>query len=572
MHPFTKCALALAICGFFREGQADSFTPYPYDLNTNFMKKLSFLLFFLLLLGARLQATEVGTSSKVSAVTVYRNMARETRTCITNIPAGNTEVVLTGVSMEMIDQSIQVAVKGDAVLLSASVRTNYFQDMADAQIDPRAIKLQDSLKAINKEMRWIAEEKSVHAGELSLLDALLKSGAVQKDYKPGDLNACADIYRTRTMELKKKIFDLQIRLEQLEENVARYDGQLAEMGPKERSPVKEIVLNFWSEIPVAGQIKCMYLVSNAGWVPMYDLNVENTSQPVEISYKAGVFQRTGNDWKNVDLTISTSTPALNNDRPILSPRYVDFVSYNLTPASGMVTATNSMYVATNLANQPSLVVAPNPFEYAVNVAETDIHVEYEIEIKQNIPSDANHHICKLKDYNVPATYRYHTVPKLESAAFLLARITDYGQYNLLAGRANVFFADTYIGQVTLNPQVTGDTLLVSLGRDERIVVKRTRIQEKVSKRILDSKEKENFAYKITIRNNKGVPIEIEVLDQVPMSRTKEIVVDLVNKSGADYEKDYGRLLWQLKIDANKSKTLDLIYTIESPEGKSVAEQ
>lgn len=531
------------------------------------MKKL--LLFFLpFLLHAALPAQEIEGSSKVTAVTVFRNMARETRTSLVNLPAGNVDVVISGVSTQMLDQSIQVSVKGDAVLLSASVRTNYFTDAEPVDANPKYQKLQDSIKLLNLELRWITEEKSVHAGELQLVGELLKSASTQKEYKPTDLNACIDIYRARTGELKKKLFDLQLKQEEIQARMARHEGQIAEMGPKAKTPVKEIVLSFWSEIPGVDQIKCNYLVNSAGWTPMYDLNVENTSKPVAMTYKASVFQGTGMDWKNVDLSISTSNPGMNNDRPILSPRYVDYVNYTLRPSLDAAVG-NIMYSATP-SNQEAAV---DPYKYEVAVNESDIQVTYTIETKQSIPSDAKQHICKLQNYNVPATYRYHTVPKLEAAAFLLARITDYGQYNLLPGKANVFMEDTYIGQVDLNPQVTGDTLLVSLGRDEKIVVKRTRILEKSDKKVLSGKVEENFAYRITVRNNKGVPIEIEVLDQVPLSRrTNEIEVKLQNKSGADHDEIYGRILWQLKIDPSKSKTLDLVYTVKYPEGKVISEQ
>jgi uncharacterized protein (TIGR02231 family) len=532
------------------------------------MKRIFFFLLPIFLLCTHAYAGEVETNSKVTAVTVYRNMARETRSSITNLPAGHTEVVISNVSLLMLDPSIQVAVKGGAVLLSASVRTNSFNDDFAIAANPAALKLQDSITALDLVLRWIAEERSVHVGELQLVSQLLQSATTQKEYKPADLNACADIYRSRTMELRKKLFDMQIRQEAIQARMAKHDAALQEMAPKTKNPVKEIVLNFWAEAPVTATIKTMYLVQSAGWIPMYDLNVENTNQPVAISYKASVFQGTGYDWKSVDLTISTSTPGMNNDRPILSPRYVDYVTY--APAATFLSgaATNSMYIT----NGSTVTNDVDVSQYEVSTTESDIHMDYKIEIDQTIPSDGNQHICKLKNYDVPATYRYHTVPKLDNAAYLLARITDYGQYNLLAGKANIFFEDTYIGQVNLNPQVTGDTLLVSLGRDEKIVVKRTRILEKTGKKILSGAQTENFAYKITVRNNKGVPIHIEVLDQVPLSRKKEIVVTLKDKSGADYEPDYGRLLWQLKIEPNKSKTLDLIYTIESPEDKVVAEQ
>lgn len=534
------------------------------------MKRI-FLVFVAVLIGiTSMLAQEINANSTITDVTVYRTMARETRTSSVTIPSGNSEIVISGVTTQMIDQSIQVSVKGDATLLSATVRMNYFNTFQDLSDNPKAMKLQDSISALNLELRWIAEERGIHVGEIELVSDLLKSGSIQKDYKPGDLDACADIYRKRMSELRKKLFDLQLREESIAERQAKFQGQLSEMGPKPKPAVKEIVLSFWSETESASQIKCAYLTGAAGWIPMYDLNVENTTKPVGIVYKAGVYQATGMDWKNVNLTVATANPGLNNDRPILSPRYIDYVTYTLQPQMlyNGNTATNSMYIAER-QDDASFV---DPFNYQVNVTESDIHVEYDIDIKQTIPSDSKQHICKLKNYSVPATYRYHAVPKLESAAFLLARITDYGQYNLLSGQANVFFGDTYVGQVALNPQVTGDTLLVSLGRDEKIVVKRTRVKEKTGKKILSGVQKETYAYELNIRNNKGVPIEIEILDQVPLTRRKEIVVKLEDKSGAQYDETSGRILWNIKIDANKSKVLDLEYTVECPEGQTLQEQ
>jgi uncharacterized protein (TIGR02231 family) len=534
------------------------------------MKRLFLISVSILIFCAQWFAQEINANSQITDVTVYRTLARETRSSSVTIPSGNSEIVISGVTTQLIDQSIQVSVKGNATLLSAVVRMNYFNQAVDLADNPKYQKLQDSIETLTLELRWIAEERGIHVGEIDLVSELLKSGSIQKDYKPADLDACADIYRKRMSELRKKLFDLQLREESILERQTKFQGQINEMGPKPKAPVKEIVLSFWSETESASQIKISYLTGGAGWIPMYDLNVENTSKPVAIVYKASVFQSTGMDWKNVNLTVATANPGLNNDRPILSPRYIDYVTYTMQPqmlSSGNLTS-NSMYIAER-QDDANFV---DPFNYQVNVTESDIHVEYDIDIKQNIPSDGKQHICKLQDYSVPATYRYHAVPKLEAAAFLLARITHYGQYNLLAGQANVFFGDTYVGQVTLNPQVTGDTLLVSLGRDEKIVVKRNRIKEKTGKKILSGVQKETYAYEITVRNNKGAPIEIEILDQIPLTRRKEIIVKFEEKSGAEYDETSGRILWNIKIDANKSKVLDLEYTVEYLEGQTVGEQ
>lgn len=527
------------------------------------LKSLVWLVVVLIASQANAWATEVQGESKITAVTVYRNLARETRTSTVHLPAGNSEVVLSGVSLEMLDPSIQVSVKGIGTLLSASVRTNHFQDPFHVENNPKMAALQDSIKKLSLQLRWVAEERGVHAGEVELVNTLLKSAADKKDYKPAELEAVANIHRSRIMELRKKLFDLQLLQESIDTRLRQHNAQLTELAPKPKAPVKEIVLNFWSDEAAAVQLQCMYLVGSAGWAPMYDLNVVNTSRPVDLTYKAGIYQRTGFEWKNVKLVVSTSNPALNNDRPILHPQYVDYVTYRLqSEASGALT---NSYMAVPTLDSISTNQAPQPNA-------SDIQEEYVIDRAQNIPSDGKQHICLVKEYSVPATFRYHAVPKLEQAAFLMARITDYGQYNLLPGQANIFFEETYVGQVQLNPEVTADTMLVSLGRDERIVIKRSRIQEKTGKKVISNNMKEQFSWCINVRNNKTIPIEIDILDQIPLSTRKEIVVTLEDKGGAEYDPILGKLLWRMKIDPNKTKKVEFTYTLEYPAGTSVAER
>jgi uncharacterized protein (TIGR02231 family) len=250
----------------------------------------------------------------------------------------------------------------------------------------------------------------------------------------------------------------------------------------------------------------------------------------------------------------------------MQPKYIDYVQYRVTENFYSNSATNMMQVD----NMNDKVIANLPG--TTEIIENDLMVEFSLDNRQSIPADGKNHVCKLTAYQIPATYRYHVVAKLDAAAFLLARITDYGKYNLLNGEANVFFGDMYVGQVKLNPQTTSDTLLLSLGRDEKIVVKRCRVENKTGKKVLSGVEKEDFVYEIKLRNNKSAAIEIEVLDQVPLTRRKEIIVKVDETDGAHFNKEYGKLLWTFKMPSNSEKAVRFGYSVEYPEGKVVAEQ
>ncbi len=195
---------------------------------------------------------------------------------------------------------------------------------------------------------------------------------------------------------------------------------------------------------------------------------------------------------------------------------------------------------------------------------------FDVKEEQTVLNNTKAQVIEYKTQDIPAVYEYHSVPKLDPSVFLLAKITDYGKYNLISGNANIFYKDTYIGQSYIDTKNIGDTLLLSLGRDEDISIKRLKpIDLKSEKKFFSDSRKERLGFEIVVKNNKNIPIEIEILDQIPVSRSKEIVVNLEEKGGADYNETYGKLSWKLIIPERKNKTIRFEYSVKSPKLKVV---
>jgi uncharacterized protein (TIGR02231 family) len=333
----------------------------------------------------------------------------------------------------------------------------------------------------------------------------------------------------------------------------------------------EIVLKLASNANAKVKVTCTYLVHGAGWAPIYDIRYKGIDKPVNLNYKANVYQSTGKDWKNVKLTISNGNPAQNNNRPILNPIHINFftgqVMYrNNAPAANMAYAGKFEDIVE--MDMEDKAVAP---VYTVTTTQNQITTEFAIEISQSIPSDGKYHLVAVKEYDLPAKYQYHSVPRLDQGAFLLAKVTDYGKFNLLPGMANVFFEDMYIGQTQLNPNVSSDTLLISMGRDNGINIKRTQLNDLTSTKFIGSNKKQTYAYEIIIKNNKNRAIEIEILDAIPISQNSEIEVELIDDGNAEYLKDYGKLTWIEKLAPGESKKLRFSYSVKYPKDKSVQE-
>ena len=192
------------------------------------------------------------------------------------------------------------------------------------------------------------------------------------------------------------------------------------------------------------------------------------------------------------------------------------------------------------------------------------NLEFTLDNPYTITSGGQNQAVDMIEYEIPADYEYYSAPKLETDAFLTARMTDWDNYNFLEGQASIFFEGKYIGKTILDTRSTSDTLTLSLGRDKNVIITREKVQEHSSNQFVGSNRKSMFAYEISVRNKKAYPINIRIEDQLPVPNTKEISVDNIEDSHALKGENDGLLTWNLKIQPGKTEKIDLRYEIKYP--------
>ncbi|MGB1241517.1 MAG: DUF4139 domain-containing protein [Chitinophagales bacterium] len=550
---------------------------------SSFVWNLLFTLF--LLQSFNLQAAPTKASTNIKGVTVYQQKAKITRTAQATIPAGTSDILLKDLSSKIDGQSLQVTLNDGIKLLSATFQIDYLNDpKKSAAIE----NLEDSLKLVQFELDWVNRQIEVYQSEEKLMDMnSQKVGTETKGLSAQDLKEVMTFYRKQLMEIKKERLNLDRERGKLQNSATRLQKQLQQVISEKTKAIGEVLLKVVSKTPTTAKIEFSYIVENAGWKPIYDIRAANIEEPVTLSYKANIFQHTGQDWNNIDLTVSTGNPSKSNDRPILSPSYLAFAQPYNNSSLGQKKLKMPNYQMMNSMQLSDKDMRENMYgmdeteklgysedrtkeEVDVVLNQNQLNLSFEVKLKQSIPTDGQYHLVDLKDYEIDAEYDYHTVPKLDKGAFLLAKITDWGNLNLLAGNANIFFDDTYIGQSFINPATTADTLLLSFGRDEQIQVKRMELNDLSETNFLGNKRTETKTYEISVRNNKGTTAHIEILDQIPISQNEDIEVKLIGKDGAEYTQKYGKLLWRLDIPAGQTKKIKLEYSVKYPKGRLVA--
>jgi uncharacterized protein (TIGR02231 family) len=127
----------------------------------------------------------------------------------------------------------------------------------------------------------------------------------------------------------------------------------------------------------------------------------------------------------------------------------------------------------------------------------------------------------------------------------------------------------FVGKSEIDPSVTSDTFNLSFGRDKKLNVKRLRIQSSIGKQFLGSSKKETFSYEITVRNLKSNGVILTIEDQIPISQTKGLDVDLKESSEAKYDSETGKLTWKLNLKENETRKIKFTYVVSYPKNKVV---
>lgn len=507
---------------------------------------------------ASAQQNDVIVKSEVKEVILYQSSVQEVRQAKLTLNEGNHLLKFTGLPNSINPASIQVKGVNNFTILSINYQQNYLQDQ---EIELKSDPLQDSIKSIKHEIDYRKTLIIILNEEKNMLRAnrkLVNNNGLTVD----DLKEISEFSSDRIHNIDLEINKINKEIEKLNTSSNKLNQQLAVETTGKKLSTGEILVNISAKNKINGLVQIAYVTGNAGWSPFYDIRANEVGGPVSVSYKANVYQQCGSDWQNVKLTLSTAQPNTNNSKPIVPIWYINFYSPS-TRYSSYGALSNSTHF--NLDEKSTGGSGTYSWNTPVNtINQNAINTEFQISTPYTIPTDGKSYVVEIGSYEFPATYNYSAIPKLAKEAFLMAGITGWYAYTFLPAPSNIYYKGTFVGKSYLNTETSSDTLDISMGSDESVIIKRKNISEVNSKNISGNTKKVEEKFEITIRNTKSIAISIEIEDQVPVSKQKEITVDVNETSGAEWNKESGKLKWKLNLEPNATKTLIFSYLIKYP--------
>lgn len=517
---------------------------------------------------------EKNVESKITSVTVFLNRAQITREAKTRVEAGKSILRLKGLTSQLDQQSIQIAGKGAFTILGISHEQNYLTEL---NMPRHLVSLRDSIEWTQRQIALQNSQKEILNREEQMLLANQKIGGTNQNLTAAELKAMADFFRSRLADIIQARMKHDQAIKKLNEKLAKLQRQLNEENDLYARNTSDILISVSADAATNADLTINYVVNSAGWSAVYDLRALDTKSPVQLNYKANVYQSTGEEWKNVRLKLSTANPSLGGLKPELANWYLNFYQppYQLQGRAAGVAMRKSQapQMEREVASEDASEALPAPAETTsqyVTTIQTSLNTEFDISLPYTVSSSNKPTLVEIRNHELRADYNYASAPKLDNDAFLIAHATGWEDFSLLPGEANVFFEGTFVGKSYIDPNSIKDTLNVSLGRDKRIVVKREKLKDFSSRKLIGSNQRETRAFEISVRNTKTEVVKITLEDQVPISQNSQIEVTVSDVGGAKYNKDTGKLIWELTLQPNETKKVVYKYEVKYPKDRVVA--
>ncbi|GAB1439207.1 DUF4139 domain-containing protein [Providencia sp.] len=504
---------------------------------------------------------------KLNHATVFLRGATLDNSVTLSLNQGQTEVTLTNIASNIDPRTLSINVdNSDVIIRSISVQNVAVTPTYPANI----IELQEQQKDLVKHVEELNIAIKVGEEQLSLLrDQRFfgENSAQSLEQSSQKLDFIRQQMTTILQEQQKN----QLAIDKLEEKLAILQTQIDEKMPSAVGQQTQIVMSVDAAKPASVQLQLSYLTPDAAWSPNYDIRSQDIESPIILTYKANLIQNTGIDWEKVNLTLSTVNPSNNimpfNLQPWRLSVYDNNKQLGRQVRMRMPAAPVAMYEE-NLSIEDKKV--SSGIADFVTTSNNGISLNYQIALPYTLKSTSKPNALTIKQESVNAKYKCTATPKLAEDVFLQADIDDWQSLSLLNGTANIYYANTYIGNINIDTNRLSDTLLIPFGIDKNIQISREN-NEKMRKKpsFIGSTIEQKESYLIKAKNLHAKPVKLTIYDQIPISEDSDIKVSEISDKNADINKMTGEVTWDVELKPNEEIQLPFSYTLSYPKDKQI---
>ncbi|MCK6447565.1 MAG: DUF4139 domain-containing protein [Planctomycetes bacterium] len=527
-----------------------------------------------------LSAPGLEVPSRIDEVTVYPGSALVTR--VAELTSRNGEFAITGLPWSLDPNNLRIRVNG-ADLVGMELRERHVELAPSARVEV----LRRALKALERELAGLEDDRAtldqVQRHLQRLLD--LEGGQHVDQVKAGQSNSQVWsenlAFVTRELAANRKAQrenqwqreELGVKLEDLRREL----GACTAQGGVDQ---RDLVLDLIGQGDGGARVTIDYVVGNAGWRPLYDLRATKDATSVELSYRAQVWQATGEDWSDVGMLLSTAQPLLGAQGPKPRPKWIGLHEPNRDDGVvlGRAAAAPEREALRDFgyAGEPKADAA-RPF---AAVDDQGLSVRFRLARRESIDSRNQPTLVLVGQTRLEASPEYVCVPELDPHVWLRGRTKNTSAWTMLPGEASVYCGADFLGKAQLASVEPGQEFTLHLGADPALTVERIqRVDEHQTAGVFSSDATEHDAWTIRLENHGAAAAAADgsalvfVRESLPRATDERIEISLVDCSqepakGERWKKDrdeQGIVTWALRVPKDGEVALRYGVKVAYPE-------
>ena len=541
----------------------------------------------LLVLGAELPALAdpIAATSAIDAVTVYPDAAIVTRVATVELPEGDSAIAFKDLPLSLDPASLRVSGEGASKIVVGAVEAKIAPATARAPDDEIAARL----VALSEERERLRSSIEALQAKRAMIIRYSQADPAKGEAKPLDVaqwSAAWDAVGEALAKLGEELRAPLASARALDEEIKALEAE--QQRPGVEAAKREVIVALHADAAANARLRLSYRVENVGWQPAYDaaLDASNSGKSVALSRRAILAQRSGEDWSDVALTVSTARVARSVEAPDVEPIKIDFwqppIAY-AAPAAAMksIDAAKPAETPAGSAGAPAAANEARQAAPTTPVAESTAEsrasgyaAEFKVPGRISLPSDGAQKSFLLAREEAPATLLVRTAPGLDQTAYIAARFAEDSQTPLLPGDVALHRDGAFVGETSLVFVAPGDMVELGFGADDKIKVTRVAINRKENEPTWYNQTKiEVREFKTTVQNLHAFPTQVQVVDQMPFSENTAIAAELLATTTPPTERQVGDrrgvMSWKLDLQPGESKELHLAYRLKWPADREV---
>jgi len=539
------------------------------------MKRIFLFIFMICINLASIGHASQLVSSKISEVTLFSSQAMVIREGQAALKPGLNELLVETHAFFVDKDACSAQIFGTGELISVQVKTIPLSDFPQKQIQT----LQEKLRETEKSRNVLSDKKVVLAKKSAFLEGLIDFSKTQipKDVKthfPSIENikeTLAFIGSTSTL-IHTENQALDTAIEETDREIERLKKELSAVRGRKGSSKQVIEILFNAGRQETARLKVQYLVKKAFWQPFYKIDVPNDLSEVGLTMLARISQKSGENWEDIQLSVSNVPPIKGTRLPEVSPWVLDLprpapLASKKMRTQVMAEAPVSMTLEEAILDDQQTA----PAGYASAKATRLPHAfEYEMPFPVDIESRDQATILPLLTQKLSGDFFHYSIPGKTALTLLVAEAAT--EEELLEGKMNVFFGGHYIGETFLTEKKPSEPFLLNLGADRNVKVRREKLADTVKETYFGAIQRDTivraFQYQITAENLKSEAVQLKIVDRVPVSRTDKIQIKDIEINPPPKENNYqdkkGVMLWEFQLAPKEAKEISIGFIVTYP--------